>query len=165
MNRAGGKITLFLERIIQEMSEKIKDVIKIYTDGACVPNPGLMGCGAVVIWHERTMFLSKFAGTGTNNMAELLAVKMALDNLKRKDIPLVVYSDSQYVVNVLPGKWKASRNILLVAQIKNAMILFKHINFEWVKGHNGDRYNSIADGLANNAIETKRECKQYGDCK
>lgn len=63
---------------------------------------------------------------------------------------LDLYSDSQYAINVLSGRWEAKANLDLIA-IYSKVVFERNIKvyFHWVKGHNGNLYNEIADDLCN----------------
>lgn len=127
--------------------------IKIYTDGACSGNPGISGIGIVLIYNDQIKKISKNIGHGTNNIAELQAIKVALETVKRKDIPVVIYTDSQYCIGTLTGKWKAKLNVELIKDIQKLMKTFKDIKFVKVSGHSGDKYNEMANTLAVSATQ------------
>jgi ribonuclease HI len=133
-------------------------MIKVYTDGSCKPtNPGLAGSSFIVVEDEKLLAAEgKYIGTNTNNVAELSAVKFALDYLKDKKLEsetIMVHSDSQYVIGSLSKNWKAKANIELIQQIKDSLKEFPNLKFEWVKAHNGDEYNEMADELANAIVD------------
>ena len=132
--------------------------IYIFTDGACSGNPGPMGIGYVYVYidgmgKEVTKEVSEGIGNGTNNIAELTAIKQALTGVKRKDVSTIVCTDSSYSVGVLAGNFKAKKNLELIAEVKSIMSLFKDIEIKHVAGHNGIKYNEIADKLATGAIK------------
>lgn len=127
-------------------------MISVYTDGACQPNPGKAGVGAVLLYGDHRREISEYIGEGTNNIAELKAIEIALKAIKRKDIPVVVYSDSKYAINVLTGEHRASANIDLVVDMTYLLCSFKDINLHWIKGHSGNVNQDRADELANYAI-------------
>jgi len=89
-------------------------VIEIYTDGACVPNPGKMGIGIVFRYKGKQREISRLIGDGTNQVAELTAIKVALMEIKDKSIPTTVYSDSMYALNIISGKWRPKKHLELV---------------------------------------------------
>lgn len=122
--------------------------IVIYTDGACSGNPGPAGIGAVLMCAHHYHEIGKHIGKGTNNIAELSAVKYALKNIYNFELPITIYTDSMYVINVLTGKWKGTTNIELLQEIKDLMKNFNSIKFKHVKGHSGNKYNERADALA-----------------
>jgi len=126
-------------------------MIEIYADGAAIPNPGNMGCGIVLIYNKHIKEISKHIGHGSNNVAELTAIKIGLQNLKKTTVPVIVYSDSMYAVKILTGEWKPKENIVLISDIKNFLSGFDDVKIKWIRGHTGNKYNERADFLANNA--------------
>lgn len=85
--------------------------IIIYTDGACKSNQDELnrgGYGAVLEFQGHIREISGFEENTSNNRMELMAVIKALEALKRKDYPVVVYSDSAYIVNCFRQKWYVS---------------------------------------------------------
>lgn len=130
--------------------------IHIYTDGASKGNPGHAGIGIVMIYNHHRKEFYKYLGMTTNNIAELTAIKYALDQINNKTIPTIVYSDSQYAIGCLQNsKWNPKKNKVLIENIKQQIKLFKSIQFKYVKAHSGIKENERADWLANKAIETK----------
>lgn len=127
--------------------------IKIYTDGASSGNPGPAGIGVLFIFGDKQREISRYIGQGTNNIAELTAIKVALEELKRNDLPVRIFSDSNYSIGLLTKGWKAKANQELIADIKELMRGFKDLGFIKVKGHAGIRENEIADHLATSAIK------------
>ncbi len=125
--------------------------IRIYTDGASSGNPGPSGIGAVLIYKEHQKQISKYIGHATNNIAELTAIKEALLALKRKDLPVRVFTDSQYCIRMLTKGHKANSNKALIAQISGLLNQFKDIEMIKVKGHSGIKENELADFLATSA--------------
>ena len=79
--------------------------IKIYTDGASRGNPGRGGYGAILIWGKIQKELSQGYRLTTNNRMELMAVIAALQALKKNNLNLVIYSDSNYVVKAIMEGW------------------------------------------------------------
>ncbi len=130
-----------------------ENCIKIYTDGASSGNPGPAGIGALLIWGENKKEISKYIGKATNNIAELSAIKTALESLKRQDLPVRVFSDSSYAIGLLTQNWKPRTNQELVVSIKTLMKKFKDLEFIKVKGHAGIKENEVADYLATSAIK------------
>ena len=142
------------------VSKKVLDpggkYIKIYTDGASSGNPGPAGIGVLLIFQENTKKISRFIGHATNNIAELTAIKVALEELKRTDIPVRIFTDSSYSIGLLTLGWKPKKNQELVEEIKGLIRKFKDIGFIKVKGHAGIEENEIADKLAVSAIKKGR---------
>ena len=81
------------------------DKIVIYTDGSSRGNPGPGGYGAILMWGGKVKELSGAFRKTTNNRMELLAVIQAIMALKKKELPVHVYTDSKYVVESVEKKW------------------------------------------------------------
>ena len=93
------------------MTETKSHPLHIYTDGSSRGNPGPGGFGIVLLWGEKRKEISQGFRLTTNNRMELMAVIVALQSLSRKNIPLTVYTDSQYVVNSVEKKWLDNRPV------------------------------------------------------
>lgn len=139
--------------------------LEIYTDGACVPNPGPGGWGAVLRFgeHEKELYGSE-PGTTTNNRMELTAPIRALQSLTRSSVVLL-YTDSTYVKNGITQwlpRWKRNGwRTSTKEPVKNADLwqlleaaLAPHdVQWLWVKGHAGHPENERADRLAARGCE------------
>lgn len=132
--------------------------VHIYTDGACSGNPGKGGYGIIMEWigkSYRKEFLQGYRKT-TNNRMELLAVIVALEQLKKESLEVTVFSDSKYVVDAVEKGWvfnwvkkgfKGKKNIDLWKRFLK--IYPKHnIKFQWIKGHDNHSQNERCDTLA-----------------
>ena len=142
-----------------------KQVVEIFTDGACSGNPGPGGWGAVLRWNGVEKELSGGEPETTNNRMELMAAIAALESLKRP-VPVVLTTDSTYVRdgttkwihNWKKNGWRTANK----KPVKNADLwqrldaaLKDHeIRWEWVKGHAGHPENERADELARSGIES-----------
>jgi ribonuclease HI len=129
-----------------------------YTDGACSGNPGPMGAGALLILSDqsRVKQISRPLGAGTNNIAELQAISLALSAIKphtRSTVHMTIRTDSQYCIGVLSKGWKISANPGLVMAIKELIGQFARVELEKVKAHSTDEYNIWADNLAQQAVK------------
>lgn len=138
--------------------------ISVYTDGACSGNPGPGGWGCVILIDDKEIKLSGGEKLTTNNRMELMAaissLKYVYDNTDIKNTEVSVYIDSQYVKNGITtwiSNWK--RNGWKTANkqpVKNQELwlqlddIVQHLNLDWiwVKGHAGNKYNEICDSLA-----------------
>jgi ribonuclease HI len=135
-------------------------VVVIHTDGACIPNPGPGGWGAILRYGETVKELrGGEPETTTNNRMELMGAIQALEALTRPS-QVVLHTDSSYLRNGIQSwmaKWK--RNGWRTAgrqPVKNedlwrrleAAVERHEIEWLWVKGHNGDPGNERADQLA-----------------
>lgn len=134
--------------------------IEIYTDGACSGNPGPGGWGAVLVYNGKEKELSGSEKETTNNRMELTAVIMALNALNQP-CEVKLTTDSKYVCDAINKGWvyswrkngwrksdkKPALNVDLWEELLS--LLEKHeVQFIWVKGHNGHKYNEICDTLA-----------------
>jgi ribonuclease HI len=130
----------------------------IYTDGACKGNPGIGGWGAILMYGDKTKEIYGYAPETTNNRMELSAVIEALKVIKRS-CPITIFTDSQYVKRGITEwidgwikkNWKNVKNIDLWQELYPLSKQYD-IDWQWVRGHNGDKYNERADELANLAI-------------
>ena len=132
-------------------------MIVVNTDGSCKPNPGKAGCGYVIVVDGTTLEEgSVYLGEGTNNIAELKAVEVALEALLKLELQeqsIELQTDSAYAIGLFTKNWKAKANTELVMKIREDLKKFPKLGFSWVKGHNGSHYNELADKLANQAID------------
>ena len=127
--------------------------ISAWTDGACTGNPGPMGIGVVLLSGAHRREISEYLGPlGTNNIAELVAILRALEAIKDRKRPVIVYSDSAYAIGVLGLGWKAKANTELVARIRAFVRSFPGLRFVKVAGHAGLPENERCDALAREAI-------------
>ena len=134
--------------------------VTIYTDGACSPNPGPGGWGAVIISKSgQPLEICGYGGTTTNNRMELTAAVEALKSLEGPH-RVVLYTDSQYLKNGITtwiGNWQR-KNWLTADRkpVKNAELwqqVLEHselheMDWQWVRGHASNRWNERADELA-----------------
>ncbi len=123
-----------------------------YTDGACSGNPGPAGLGVVLTVGGETHELSEFLGVATNNIAELTAIRRALEYGRQHGAHLEIFTDSRYAIGVLTAGWKAKANRSLIADIKADLATFGAVRFHHVRGHVGIPANERADELARAAI-------------
>lgn len=136
--------------------------IAIYTDGACQANPGPGGYGIVLIAEGRRQEFSGGFRRTTNNRMELFSVIRALRELGRPHGPVTVYSDSQYVVNMINGGyarqwqrngWKRNggKDPALNPDLWGDLLdlcAAHEVKFVWVRGHADNKENSRCDELA-----------------
>lgn len=136
-------------------------MITIFTDGAAKGNPGPGGYGVVLKYHQHRKELSGGYRLTTNNRMELLAVIRALQELKVRDIPVTIYSDSKYVVDAIEKGWlwgwqkkgfKDKKNVDLWKIYIPLHVRYKP-KFIWLKGHAGHPENERCDQLAVAAAE------------
>ena len=133
----------------------------VYTDGGAIGNPGPGGYGVVIKDKEE---LSGGYNLTTNNRMELKAVMVAMKALKGEKSPIVLHSDSKYVVNGLTRGWarnwkkrnwvKSDGKPAMNADMWDLLLDLQaglDITFKWVKGHAGDPLNERCDELATKA--------------
>jgi ribonuclease HI len=136
-------------------------MITIFTDGAAKGNPGPGGYGVVMKYNHHRKELSEGFRHTTNNRMELLAVIRALQELKVRDIPITIYSDSKYVVDAIEKGWLWGWQKKGFQDKKNPDLWRTYIplhvrykpKFVWVKGHAGHPENERCDQLAVAAAE------------
>lgn len=134
--------------------------VEIYTDGACRGNPGVGGWGAVLKYGSIEREISGGEASTTNNRMELTAVITALSLLK-EPCHVTLTSDSKYVIDAIQKGWldswqkkgwrkadgKAVLNIDLWEKLV-ALLEVHKVDFVWVHGHTGHKYNERCDELA-----------------
>lgn len=137
--------------------------VNVYTDGACSGNPGKGGYGIIMEWVGKPYikeFSEGFRMT-TNNRMELLAVIVALEQLKKEGIEVMIYSDSKYVVDSVEKGWVFNWLKKGFKDKKNAdlwrrflKVYKKHkVKFHWIRGHNEHPQNERCDQLAVKAAQ------------
>lgn len=134
------------------MSTHLKADYIVYTDGGCAVNPAGPGGIGVVIIDTSTGELteiSKGYNCTTNNRMEVMAVIIAIEFVKKGTVSL--YSDSEYVLNTMSGKFRKKKNHDLWEKL-DAASKDIHFDLHWVKGHNGNRYNERCDQMCTDAM-------------
>lgn len=127
-------------------------MISIYIDGASRGNPGLSGIGVVIMKNNsKIKEIAQFVGKQTNNRAEYLALKKALEVAIEIDNEIVVFSDSKLVVQQRNKQYKIRNKDLkiLSREISNLEHSYKVIYYKYIPRQE----NKSADFLANRAIE------------
>lgn len=141
-----------------------KERYTIYTDGACHPNPGIGAwCAIVLRGGKKIAVLVGRESETTNNRAELCGIITALEWLRESD-GATILSDSQYCVqgcNTWRHSW-ARRGWTLGSKKNRGQPVLnsdlwkrihelcrtRFVDFKWVRGHNGDRWNEECDQIA-----------------
>lgn len=141
------------ESPISDIEPASEEYIEIYTDGATSGNPGPSGLGVILRWGPYHREIYQFLGQGTNNIAELTAIKVGLEAVKKRDMPVRIFTDSQYSIGVLTGAYKAKSNRQLIMEIQALMATFPDLKLEKVRGHSGNPLNERADELARKAVK------------
>jgi ribonuclease HI len=137
-----------------------RGLIKLFSDGACDPNPGPGGWAVILRSGAHEKRLSGGCRRTTNNRMELRAVIEGLKALKYPGLRVRVISDSQYVTNAVTHGWLerwAARHFKKAEGMREnsdlwielLALLKKHgVTFEWIRGHAGHRENELCDALA-----------------
>jgi len=134
--------------------------ISIYTDGACLGNPGPGGYGVLLLYKGHKKELSGGYRKTTNNRMELMAAIAGLEALKDK-CRVTLFSDSQYLVKAMTQGWarrwqangwkRSKRERVLNPDLWQRLLQLcdRHdVQFSWVKGHTGAPENARCDELA-----------------
>ena len=145
-----------------------KDVVEIFTDGACKGNPGVGGWGALLRTKGKERELFGGEAHTTNNRMELMGAIAALEALKRH-CHVRLHTDSKYVqqgISTWIHDWKKRgwktadkkpvKNEDLWRRL-DALAAQHKIEWVWVKGHAGHDGNERADELANRGVEMMQE--------
>ena len=137
----------------------MKKEVNLYTDGACRGNPGKGGYGAILVYGSYEKELSGGERETTNNRMELMAAIVGLEALKESCI-VKLYSDSKYLVDAFNlgwvESWRAAGWRRGKDELKNPDLWVRlyeqverhEVEFIWVKGHAGHKYNERCDALA-----------------
>ncbi len=140
-------------------NQKQEKIVRLYTDGACLGNPGPGGWGAVLSWKGQIKELSGGQVDTTNNQMELTAVIKGLEALKRP-VTLNVVTDSKYVMQGITqwiAGWKqngwrtAAKKPVANRELwekLDGLLNVHNVSWDWVKGHSGHPQNEICDRLA-----------------
>ena len=128
--------------------------VSIYTDGACIGNPGKGGCAAILRAGGREKELSAGYKRTTNNRMEMLALIMALEALTQP-CEVELWTDSMIVVYGVNDAGRKKRkkerpNTDLWLRIY-ALMAPHQITANWVKGHAGHPENERCDEMAGRA--------------
>ena len=139
-------------------------MIKIYTDGSCLKNPGNGGWAAIININSEIKRISGSVKDTTNNKMELMAPIKALQEIKEQQ-PIEIYTDSQYVKlgitdwihKWIKNNWQTSKK----EPVKNKELWIElyeltksyEIKWIWIKAHAGNILNEEVDLLAKQAAE------------
>jgi ribonuclease HI len=153
--------TLFPDEVADSAPKTGGEPTVVYTDGACRGNPGPGGWA----WYAPAVgFAYGSERSTTNQRMELTAV---LDALRHLEGPLLVMSDSTYVVNCFRDGWwqgwlkrgwrNANRQPVANRDLWEPLIELSRarqgLTYRWVRGHSGDALNELVDQLAVRAAQ------------
>ncbi len=148
--------------------------VTIYTDGACLGNPGPGGYGVILLYGDRRKEISGGFRLTTNNRMEILAAILGLEALREK-CRVTLYSDSQYLVNAMrmdwAARWRANnwmrnkREKALNPDLWERLLSCTEsleVEFRWLRGHAGDPENERCDQLAMAAAKGENLAIDFG---
>ena len=140
-------------------------MIKIYTDGSCLGNPGNGGWAAIIMDDKKKIQIKGSKKNTTNNQMELLATIKALKKIP-KGSNVQIFTDSKYVKsgitewihNWKKNGWKTAskqpvKNKDLWTELDQMTNEFQ-IKWSWVKGHSTDVLNNEVDLIAREAANS-----------
>ena len=137
-------------------------MIKIYTDGSCIGNPGKGGWAAIIIINDKKTQITGSQENTTNNQMELLAPIKALNKIP-KGSKVQIFTDSKYVKSGITEwihKWKKNGWKTASKQsVKNKELWIEldtlsndfNVEWNWVKAHSIDKLNNEVDLIAREA--------------
>lgn len=150
---------------------QMQEEIIIYTDGACLGNPGPGGFGWVILFNNKLIEHSESNPDTTNNRMEISAIVSVLEYFDKskksdKEYKIIIHTDSELISNAINKNWLSSwsRNGWRKVDkqpVKNqdlwerlwALISKYNVDFVWVKAHIGNEYNEKCDKLATTAAK------------
>jgi len=148
--------------------------VTIHTDGGCKGNPGPGGFGAVLVCGKHRKEISQGYRLTTNNRMELRAAIAALESLS-EPCEVELHSDSKYLIDAISKKWidgwiKRGWKTAGKDPVKNQDLWLKlleamrghQIDWQWVKGHAGNKENERCDDLGNLAVSGKNLIEDTG---
>lgn len=134
----------------------VEGALEVWTDGACSGNPGPGG------WAWATRDGRHASGGEARTTNQRMEIKAALEAVRALEGPLVVVSDSTYVVNCFRDAWwkgwiargwqTSARKPVVSRDLWEPLVTLVNergdVSFRWVKGHSGDEMNDLVDRLA-----------------
>ena len=138
-------------------------IYTLYTDGGCIPNPGRGGWAVLIINGSAYQELSGFVRETTNNRMELMAAIKGLENVPAS-AKVLIYTDSEYlrrgITEWLPEwvkrGWKRKGGALANQDLwrkLDSLTSSRTLEWHWVRGHSGNRYNEKVDELVRQVID------------
>jgi len=139
--------------------------VTVYTDGACIGNPGPGGYGVVLLYQDHRRELSGGFRRTTNNRMEIMAAIVGLEALKEK-CKIKLYSDSAYLVKAMSEGWaerwrahgwmRNKKERALNPDLWERLLQlceYHEVEFTWIKGHAVNSENVRCDELAMQAAQ------------
>jgi ribonuclease HI len=164
---AGDRLLLEPESAVALQHTNELKHVTLYTDGACIGNPGPGGYGVVLLYEGQRKELSGGFRLTTNNRMEIMAAIVGLQTLKSR-CAVTLYSDSRYLVESMTQGWakqwqanhwrRGKRGKALNSDVWEQLLDLcdqHEVEFVWVQGHAGHRENERCDQLSMQAAQRK----------
>lgn len=151
--KAAKRAEIRRQRLIEQRKiwkEQHKDYFFAYTDGSCCYEGGYgPGGSAYVVLKDGVPIHEAAVGKDwtTSNRMEMLAIISVLNWLPAHS-KVVIRSDSQYSIKIFTREWEAHKNKDLLKLFDEVSSRHDAVEFQWVKGHNGNEWNEYVDQLA-----------------
>ena len=141
-------------------------MIKIYTDGSCLGNPGTGGWAAIIIKDGKKTHIKGSKKNTTNNQMELIAPIKALNKIPQGS-KVQIFTDSKYVKSGITewiNNWKkngwktANKQKVKNKELWNELDLLSskfEIKWSWVKAHSTDKLNNEVDLIARETVTSE----------
>jgi|GEM_PF-5556479 len=140
--------------VVKKNIENPKEVITIYADGAfrLLSNTG--GIGIVMKCGNYEKKIMKKIQASQILEVELSAILVALQNIKTKNLPIEIYSDSEPALLLLTRKQTTKKEpyVKIIGEIRK-LSRDLQIHYSWIRGHNGNIGNELADFLSKLALD------------
>ncbi len=148
--------------------------VRIYTDGACLHNPGPGGWAALLITDNDELELTGGARYTTNNRMEMIAAIKGLEACQNSS-KVLLFTDSKYLrdgITVYIRTWRKNgwrtaknspvKNIELWQRL-DELVHVQEVQWHWVKGHSGNPENERVDSLAREQARKFQEFMEQGN--
>lgn len=135
-------------------------MIEIYTDGSCGANKGNGASAFVVVKNKEVLYKYSIGWSNTTiNRCELMAIILGMVHASRHypGQAITIISDSQYCVYCAIGEYRIKQNVDLWDVFNK--FAYQWIEFKWIKGHNNNRFNDMADALCQSTPRMLRDKK------
>jgi ribonuclease HI len=140
-------------------------IVLAYTDGGCRPNPGIGGYAFVTVLGDQLVLSG--SGIELKSTNQRMEMRDVIELLKAVGVShqVIIHTDSMFTINTATKwarGWKLNGWVKADKQVPKNLDLVKElfelcesrmVTFKWIKGHNGDKWNTVVDQMATDAIE------------